>query len=367
MSKFFKTIIAFAFLSVLPFSASAEVTFVSWGGAYTESQIKAYGDTYSDPDSIIFEPYNGGLGEIRAQVESGNVAWDIVDVLPSEAITGCDEGLFEDLSDVAWAPAPDGTSMADDLAASGVTIMPPCCAPQIFWTYVAFYDPDNFPGNWGSAKPEGIADFFDVGKFPGKRGVHTWANAIVEMALVADGVAAGDVYGVLETAEGIDRAFAKLDTIKDHIIHWSAGSKPLELVKSGEVVMSLAYNGRIGAANMSEGENFEYIWEGQVIEQEYICLMNGAPNRDAAIDFMIHASSSESQAEQAKYITYGPMRASGIDIIAAGEPWFHTGVSVLDQMPNTPDKIAISVIGDPTWWADNGSEISERYGAWMGN
>ena len=70
---------------------------------------------------------------------------------------------------------------------------------------------------------------------------------------------------------------------------------------------------------------------------------------------------------QAKYITYGPMRASGIDLIKAGEPWFHTGINVMDHMPNTPERLKISVMGDPEWWADNGAEIDERYGAWMGN
>ena len=96
MSKFLK---AFLFASVIfaPFAASA-VTVASWGGAYTESQQKAYADTYSDPGSIVFENYNGGLGEVRAQVESGSVTWDLVDVLPGDAITGCDEGLFEDIS-----------------------------------------------------------------------------------------------------------------------------------------------------------------------------------------------------------------------------------------------------------------------------
>ena len=108
--------------------------------------------------------------------------------------------------------------------------------------------------------------------------------------------------------------------------------------------MSIAYNGRVGAANLSEGENFEYIWEGQLIEQEYTCLMTGAPNRDAAIDFMIHVSSPASQAEQAKYITYGPMRASGIDLISAGEPFFHTGVNIMPHMPNTPERLEISTV-----------------------
>ena len=367
MSKLLKVFLIASF-AVASFSAKA-VTVASWGGAYTESQQKAYADTYSDPSSIQFENYNGGLGEVRAQVESGSVTWDIVDVLPSDAITGCDEGLFEDISSEIAAnavPGPDGESMLEDMENNGLEYHSgwDCCVPQIFWTYVVFFDPDAFPGD----KPSKIADFFDTDKFPGKRGVHTWANGFIQMALVADGVKPSAVYTVLKDQTGaVDRAFAKMDTIKDSIVHWSAGSKPLELVKSGEVIMSIAYNGRVGAANLSEGENFEYIWEGQLIEQEYICLMTGAPDRDRAIDWMIHASSPTSQAEQAKYITYGPMRASGIDIIQAGEPWFHTGLNIMDHMPNTPELLKISVMGDPIWWSDNGAEIDERYGAWMGN
>ena len=120
MSKFLK---AFLFVSLVfaPFAASA-VTVASWGGAYTESQQKAYADTYSDPSSIVFENYNGGLGEVRAQVESGNVVWDLVDVLPSDAITGCDEGLFEDISsEIAElsTPGPDGESMLEDMENNG--------------------------------------------------------------------------------------------------------------------------------------------------------------------------------------------------------------------------------------------------------
>ena len=95
MSKFLKIFLLASFLFA-PFAANA-VTVASWGGAYTESQQKAYADTWSDPSSVKFENYNGGLGEVRAQVESGSVTWDIVDVLPSDAITGCDEGLFENL------------------------------------------------------------------------------------------------------------------------------------------------------------------------------------------------------------------------------------------------------------------------------
>ena len=123
----------------------------------------------------------------------------------------------------------------------------------------------------------------------------------------------------------------------------------------------------VGAANLAEGENFEYIWEGQVLDQEYLCLTAGAPNREAALDFMWHASTPEAQAEQAKYITYGPMRASGIPIIQNNEPWGPGGVDIMPHMPNTPERLKVSIVSDPQWWSDYGAEINERYAAWMGN
>ncbi len=338
-------------------AAQAEVNLTSWGGGYTASQQKAYADTWKE-GTVNFINYNGGLGEVKTQVESGAVTWDIVDVLPDQARTGCDEGLFEELDRSIFTPAADGTSMDDDIM---VEIPNDCVVPQIFWSYVPFYEEGTFSG----AKPTTIADFFNVKKFPGKRGIHTWPQALIEMALLADGVSIKEVYNVMSTDAGIDQAFSMLDKIKDHAVFWSSGAKPLELVKSGEVSMSLAYNGRIGAAVLSEGEKFVTVWDGQVIEEEWLVLLKGAPNRDEAIKFLIHASTPEAQAGQAHYINYGPMRSSAFDIIKAGEPWFHNGKNIMEHMPNRPELMSRSLMANPDWWADYGDSISERYTAWM--
>jgi putative spermidine/putrescine transport system substrate-binding protein len=295
---------------------------------------------------------------VRAQVEAENVTWDIVDVLPHEGRVGCDEGLFEELPRDKFTPAPDGTSMDDDIV---IEVPNDCVVPQIFWSYMAFYDEKTFPDE----KPTTIADFFDIEKFPGKRGIHTWPNALIEMALLADGVAVPDIYDVMSTEEGIDRAFAKLDTIKDDVVFWSSGAKPLEFVKSGETALALAYNGRVGAAILSEGESFVPIWDGQVIEEEWLVMIKGTPNYDEALDFLIHASAPEQQAGQAKWINYGPMRKSGLEHIAANEPWYNTGVDIMPHMPNREEVLDRSVFADPEWWADNGAEVAERYTAWM--
>ena len=357
----FKKAAAVAVTSVLGagIAQAADLTVTSWGGAYTSSQQKAYGEPWESATGkkIHWENYNGGLGEVRTQVESGNVTWDIVDILPHEARVGCDEGLFETIPSEALSPAPDGTSFDDDMM---VPRPNDCVAPQIWWSYMAFFDDATYEGE----KPGSLADFFDIEKFPGKRGIHTWPNALIEMALVADGVEPSEVYEVMDTDEGLDRAFAKLDTIKDNVVFWSSGAKPLELVKSGEVAMSIAYNGRVGAAILSEDESFVPIWDGQVLEEEWIAIVKGSPNMDAAMDFVKFASSTEQQAGQAKYINYGPMRMSGLKMIADNEPWFHNGKNVMEHMPNRDDVMARSIFANPEWWADNGDEVRERFEAW---
>jgi putative spermidine/putrescine transport system substrate-binding protein len=352
-------IVALAFTA----TAYADFTFVSWGGAYTMSQQKGYIDTWgpvkSGKTKVAVENYNGGLGEVKAQVESGNVKWDVVDILPVDAINGCDEGLFEPLNMASWEKG-YLKSIADNGTGNPGTISE-CAAPQIWWTYVIIFDPKKFPGK----KPTRMKDFFDVKKFPGKRGVHTWPQAVLEMALVADGVKPSKVNKVLQGEGGTDRAFAKLEDLKGHVVHWSAGAQPLELVKSGSVVMSIVYNGRAGAAILSEGASFDYIWEGQVLDGDWIAVVKGAPNKDEAIEFLKHATTCESQAEQAKYITYGPMRKCGLDIIKKGEPWFHNGIAVLPHMPNTKKRLKKSVLTDPVWWADHNAELKEQWSAWM--
>ena len=336
----------------------AEVNFVSFGGAYSASQQKAYAATYREPDSINFINYNGGLGQIRTQVRSGNVTWDIVDVVSSEAQTGCDEGLFEKLDRGLFTPAAGGTPMDKDIL---IEVPNECAVPQVLWSYVPFFEEDRFAG----AQPETIADFFDVEKFPGRRGIHTWPQALIEMALVADGVAIDDIYRVMDSAEGIDRAFRMLDRIKPHAVFWSSGAQPLELVKSGEVSMSIAFSGRVGTAVLSENENFVALWDGQVLEQAWLVLVKGAPNREAAIDFLVHASAPEQQAGQARYIPYGPMRHSALEIIRSGEPWFHNGKAVLSHLPNRPEVMSRTIVANPEWWSSYGDTLTERYNAWM--
>jgi putative spermidine/putrescine transport system substrate-binding protein len=341
-------------------AAAADLTVVSFGGVYAESQRNAYGVPFEQRTGSAIEwvDYNGGLAEIRAQVESGNVLWDVVDVFPHEARVGCSEGLFETLPPGLVESGPDGRPVEQDLV---VPRPNDCVAPNIMWSWVVFHQADRFAGS----QPQTISDFFDLETFPGKRGLGAFPQATLEMALVADGVAVDQVYEVLSTEAGLDRAFAKLDTLGDQVVFWSSGAEPQKLVASGAVAMSTAYNGRVSEAVLSDGADFRIIWDGQVLEEEWFVIVKGSSRRDAALDFLRSATSPEAQAEQARWIPYGPMRRSALAIVAANEPWFHSGQDVMPHMPDRPEVMERTVIADPDWWAKNNEPIGARYKAWM--
>ncbi|MEM9370358.1 MAG: ABC transporter substrate-binding protein [Pseudomonadota bacterium] len=340
--------------------AADSITVVSWGGAYTKSQVEAYHKPWiaKTGNQIVSEDYNGGLSEIKAQVEAGNVTWDIVDVELSDAVRACDEGLAEEIDQSILPPAPDGTPAADDFIAGTLDV--PCAVPTIVWSTIYAYDSSKMADG-----PASISDFFDLEKFPGKRGIRKSPKANLEMALMADGVAAADVYDVLGTKEGVDRAFSKLDSIKSEVVWWEAGAQPPQLLADGEVAMTTAYNGRIFNAVAAEDKPFEIVWDGQVWDLDLWIIPKGAPNKDAAMDFMAFSTDTERLAGQASWISYGPTRQSSSALVGSydGKPDLKMG----PQMPTAPENFKNALQNDFEFWADNQDELNERFNAWLAN
>ena len=113
---------------------------------------------------------------------------------------------------------------------------------------------------------------------------------------MADGVSATDVYALLDTGEGLDRAFLKLDTIKDQVVWWDAGAQPPQMLADGKVVMTTAYNGRIFNAQVLESQPFTIAWHGQVLEVSNLAVLSGSRNLTAAHRLVEYASPPESMA-----------------------------------------------------------------------
>ena len=164
-----------------------------------------------------------------------------------------------------------------------------CGIGTISWSTIFAYSADVYPGDSG---PKNWADFWDVEKFPGKRGMFSSPIFNLEFALLADGVPTDQIYDVLKSAGGIDRAFAKLAEIKEHVIWWAAGEGhvPPQLLSDGEVVMTTAWNGRIYNAVVAEGKNLVIVWDGQGMDYDFWVIPKGHPELDLAYKFLNFAS-----------------------------------------------------------------------------
>ncbi|MCP4994021.1 MAG: extracellular solute-binding protein [Gammaproteobacteria bacterium] len=339
-------------------SASAEtLNIVSWGGAYTQSQQKAYHEPWmaKTGDNIInVDKSSKALAGLRAQVEADNVTWDLVDILPSDAITACDEGLIEPIDhDSILAPAPDGTPASKDFIEGALD---ECFVTTIVYSNIIAINSEMFFGK----VPTKMADVFDLKKFPGKRALQKKPINNLEWALVADGVPADQVYEVLATKAGVDRAFKKLDTIKDHVIWWEEGAQPPQLLADKEVGFASAYNGRIFNAAVIENQPFEIIWDGQVFELDGWAVPKGKMAK--VKDYLRFATDTQRLADQAKYISYGPARNSSAAMVSTHA---EKGIEMKPHMPTYGPNFATAIAKNNEFWADYGDELTERFNAWL--
>ena len=342
---------------------ASEMTIVSWGGAYSTSQQKAYHDPYMAESGISIindESSPQGVSKLRAMSEVNNITWDLVDLEAADAIRACDEGLAMEVDhDEVLAAAPDGTSATDDF---GDMIVSDCFIPQIVFSTTFGYRTDQVPA--GAEPPKGACDVFDLETYPGKRGLNKQPIANVEWALLCDGVAYEDVYDVLETEEGQARAFAKLDTIKDETIFWSSAAEAIQLLADGEVFMSSSYNGRLFSAIEEEGQPIGMAWNWQMFDLDGWVVPAGLPEDRLArvMDYLYFATDTQRLADQAKFISYGPARASSAPLVSTHA---ELGIEMAPHMPTDPNNAENTFVNNYEWWADYRDDLDSKFQAWL--
>jgi len=364
MNKFLKqTLLATAVTAAMVSTASAtELVVVSWGGAYTESQQKAYHEPYmaNNPGITIIndDSGSGALAKLRAMKEAGNVTWDLVDMTGSAAMTACEEGLAEEIDhDAVLANAPDGTPASADF---GDLIVSPCFIPQIVYSTTFGYRTDKV----GDNPPTSIDDVFDLEKYPGKRSLEKRAVNNMEWALLADGVPSDEVYDVLSTDAGVKRAFAKLDTIKDSVVWWEKGAQTPQLLADGEIVMGSTYNGRLFSLIVEEKQPVAMMWDWQVFDLDGWVVPKGTKNKAEVMKYLKFATDTQRLADQSKYISYGPARASSAPLVGKHAA---LGIDMGPHMPTAPANSKNTLLYNIEFWADNNDDLNEKFYAWLAN
>ncbi len=318
-----------------------DLTIVTYGGEALESQEATYIGTWrtATGQPAVGTSYAGTLADAKRGLQAGET-WDVFDMEQADVQRGCEEGVLEPLD---WSRIP----VRVDFMPSAIE---ECGIGNVVWSYVLAYKPSAFP-----RPPVNWVDFWNVEGMPGKRGIRSIAQWTLEIALMADGVPYNEVYTVLRTPQGVDRSFAKLDALKDHVVWWSAGAEPMQMMSAGEVTMTTAYNGRVSGAKKA-GVEAEIIWNNVIYTINFWAVTRNTPNMDKVYSYLNHASQPHLMAKSPEYLPYGPSNLKAIPLVKP---------ELQAEMPTNPKNLKFAVLSDAAFWNRNGPELEARFARWL--
>jgi putative spermidine/putrescine transport system substrate-binding protein len=284
--------------------------------------------------------WDGGIDALRSQAKAPDNSWDLVMVGSEELAAGCSEGLFEklDWSAIGGKDHYLPQAVSDCGVGAGVSSL------------VLAWDRDKFPATptW--------ADFWDVAKYPGKRGLFQGVRGNLEFALIADGVAPGDVYKVLATSDGVDRAFRKLDQLKPYIVWWHDGAEAARILASGDVLMTSGLAPPITIAGRAAHRNFGIQWSASLYDVESWAILKGSPNLRQAMQFLYFSGTPAIEARLVGQYGEGGLAKGANDGLPA---------ELVQVSPTVPANLSAAVRVDSAFWHDNLAKLRQRFETWL--
>jgi putative spermidine/putrescine transport system substrate-binding protein len=310
-----------------------KLTFVAWGGSTQEAEAKAFGEPFTAETGVeVVSDGPTDYGKLKAMVEAGKVEWDVVDVEGDFALRAGAQGLLEKLDFSVIDKTDLDPRFVNEYAVG-----------SFFYAFVIGYNKDML----GDKVPTGWADFFDIEKFPGKRSIISWPVGILEMALLADGVPADKIYPL-----DLDRAFKKLDTIKEHIIFWNSGSEQQQLLASGQTSMCFCWDPRV-AFMQKDGLPIGKVWAQNITSADFLVIPKGSPNKDLAMKFIAKAVSPEAQANLSRETRSSPINLKSAALLEK---------EIVDDLASTHSEGSVEI--DLPWWVEHSDEVYARWGKW---
>ena len=207
---------------------------------------------------------------------------------------------------------------------------------------------------WDSQKLQATpswSDFWDVAKHPGRRGLQKTARKTLEIALLADGVSPGDIYRTLRNADGVDRAFRKLDQLKPYIEWWDQPSQPAQFLTSGKVLLTSAPSAPLPAGPKI---HIGLQWSGCLDEVIAWAILHDAAHPRAALAAIGIATDPAREASFARATGLGPSTRAGSALLAADS-----------RAQNPSANLQNSLEIDEGFWLENGEKLEARFAAWV--
>lgn len=309
------------------------IVVTDFGGAMRDIWRQVAYDPFSQLTGCEIVEDTSDAALLQSQVESGNVEWTVSQQGGYQAILFGQNGIA----------MPMDYDVIDD---DGLITAHEHGIAALFWSTVLAYNTEQL-----EEAPDGWADFWDVENVSGNRGLYDDPSPNLEFALMADGVAIGDLYPL-----DVDQAFASLDRIKDEIlVWWEEGAQPPQLLSDGELDMCTAWNGRITAA-ADEGNPLEIQWNQGDMTHDAFVMPDGAPEPEIGMDLINFMTRPEVQARMSMLIPYGPVHDGAFD---------HLDEEVQQNLPSSPNLMSLQNERDIEWWVENRDEILERWEDWL--
>ncbi len=288
--------------------------------------------------------------------------WDVVALDGDELAGACAASLVQTLD---WSRL----GGRDHYLAQATS---PCGVGATLRDTVLAWDRDKVPGtpSW--------ADFWDVAKHPGKRGLPRGPRLTLEIALLADGVAAADVYATLRTEEGVDRAFRKLDQLKPYLVWWDRPEQAPQLLASGEALLTAAASDAVVAANAAPRRTpptgapgtsitppglgatspgtLSMSWAASLQSVASWAILRASPETDAAYALLASMGDPHRQAVLGALLPLGGTAKGATEGLTPEQ---------LAASPAAPANLAATLPVDEAFWHDNQDRLERRYAAWL--
>jgi putative spermidine/putrescine transport system substrate-binding protein len=323
-------------------AANKTVTVTSYGGSYNDQLTQTILDPFSKKTGI--QPTllaNTSLAALKAQVQSGDVQWDLVEITAPEYETAVAEGLLEKFDyDIISDKGLPGYAKAE----YGIK--------YLSFLFVMAWDQKVIPD---AQAPKDWAQFFDQDKYNTKRSVYNQLSdsSVLEAALLADGVPFDKIYPL-----DVDRALRVLGHHpgKDRLLYHAANQEPIQQLTSGEVSLSTSFNNRINAAR-TDGAKLNFSPENAVLAGDYFVVPKGAKNKEAAFKLMNFMSNDAEAGAAFDKVT---------NLTLANTPALSKlPKEIADTLPTSPRLADKILVRDDKWWSENLKKTEQQFKLWQ--
>lgn len=316
----------------------------SYGGPYQAGQVKAFFDPVLGPKGIQRTDVTLAtatlMAQMQLQVENKAVEWDIVDINEYLVHVAEKRGLLEpiDYSVVDKSQLPEGSALTYGVPFGTI-------GRVLCWNK-KFFDESTAPKGW--------QDFWDLQKFPGKRGFLNYVGSgAMEAALMADGVKPEDLYPL-----DLDRAFKSLDKIKAALVPAVSGAQQTQMLVDANVPMAFVTEGRLNEA-VGKGAPWVAVRHNSLYVREVYVIPKGSGYAQIANQVLALAVTPQPQATFSDAVGYGPINVKAYDLLSAAAR------SKFSSSPEFSDQGV--VLMSASWYADNIDEATRLYTKWTGS